>query len=80
MQSQLSDLLPLPEYREQRQHIFPSEGSLEWFVRQHRAELSDAGALVRVAAGTFAHAPKFDECVVKIGQRKFAQAATRATQ
>ena len=33
------NLLQLDEYRAPRENLFPSRASLEWFVRQHRAEL-----------------------------------------
>ena len=36
------ELLALPE----AQAIFPTEGSLDWFVRENRAALVDAGVLI----------------------------------
>lgn len=48
------------EYREPRGNIFPSEGSLAWFIRKNRPELVRAGALVRIGGQVFVNEPKFD--------------------
>ena len=42
----LNMLRKLPAYRERREHIFQSEGALQWFVRKHRQPLINCGALV----------------------------------
>lgn len=73
-QTPLSELRRLPEYRQRREHVFPSDGSLTWFVRQHRARLVKAGALVMLGGQWHAHEPKFDSTVLEIGQ----EAAERA--
>lgn len=64
----LSVLLKLAAYRDQRQHIFPSPGALEWFVRRHRAGLVNAGALVMLTGQWHAHEAKFDDYVLWAGQ------------
>ena len=60
-------LRKLPAYREQRTHIFQSESALQWFVRKHRRELVDAGALVFIAGQWHAHEQHFDAFVLKAG-------------
>ena len=60
-------LCRLPEYRERRQHVFQSEGALQWFVRQHRQGLVDVGALVMLTGQWHAHEARFDAYVMKVG-------------
>lgn len=63
----IDSLVLLSEYRQQRQRFFPSEGSLQWFLRQHRAELIEAGALLLHAGKYFANPETFDAFVMKAG-------------
>ena len=65
----LSSLIKPPEYREQRQHLFPSKSSLDWFIRQHKSELVTAGALLMVVGQWHVHAEKFDAAVLDIGAK-----------
>lgn len=65
--SALSDLCPLPAYRERRARIFPSQGSMAWFVRKHKSELVRAGALVMISGQWFALEPRFDEVILEVG-------------
>lgn len=71
--SEVQELLTPAEYRAARQRIFPSEGSLDWYVRQHRPALIAAGALLMIAGRWKICATKFDACVLEAG----AQAAQR---
>lgn len=64
----LAALMRPSAYREQRSHIFPSDGSLEWFTRTHRAELQRAGALVEVGGRLFVHEQRFDDFVLTGGK------------
>lgn len=60
-------LVSLSEYREGRQRVFPSNGSLQWYLRQHKAGLVAAGALLLIA-GRWQVAPdSFDAYVIRIG-------------
>lgn len=58
----------LPEYRQSRERLFPSEGSMQWFVRNHRAELIERGALLLHAGKWHAHETRFDAFVIEAGQ------------
>jgi hypothetical protein len=78
MQSAVAQLVPLTEYREQRQHLFPSNGSLEWFVRKHRATLIEAGALLMIGGRHFAHPEKFDAYIPGAGKEAAASHAQKA--
>jgi hypothetical protein len=71
------NLLPLPQYRVERAHIFKSDESLRWFIRQHHAELVELGALVAPTGRQMAVPEKFDAAVVAIGGR---MAATRGNR
>jgi hypothetical protein len=72
---QLSQLVPLPEYREQRQRFFPSPASLDWYLRKHKPQLISAGALLMQAGRWFVDPETFDACVVEAAM----QAAQRQT-
>lgn len=61
----LSALASLPEYREQSQRLFPSEGSLQWYVRQHKPQLVEAGALLLHAGRWLVDVNKFNCYVIE---------------
>lgn len=63
----LNGLQKLPRYRQLRTNIFKSEGSLQWFVRQHRQGLIDSGALVLLAGQWCANESRFDAYVLQAG-------------
>ena len=57
------------DYRNPREHLFPSQGSLDWFIRRERDRLVKAGAL-RLIAGRWMVAPEaFDLVVLEVGQQ-----------
>lgn len=56
----LAALQRLSAYRQGREHVFPSDGALEWFCRQQRAKLLQAGALIKVGGLWYANVPRFD--------------------
>jgi hypothetical protein len=78
VQTQVAQLMLRTEYREQRQHIFPSQPSLDWFVRKHRAGLVEAGALLMLTGRWFFDAEKFDAYMILTGG-KAAKAQTADT-
>jgi hypothetical protein len=69
LQTTLSHLQKLQEYRLERQHIFQSAGALDWFVRTHRSRLIDAGALMLLAGSWHVNPSAFDITVLEIGQQ-----------
>lgn len=77
--TEVAQLAPLTEYREQRQHIFPSQSSLDWFVRKHRPALVQAGALLMLTGRWFADPPKFDHYMLEAGGRAAQRHATMHT-
>ena len=55
--------------------IFPTLGSLEWFIRTHRHELIRSGQLiVRRGSGGTLIGPEFDRVALQIIQRESAAA------
>jgi hypothetical protein len=67
--------LKLPhKYQAPREDIFPSAHSLAWYIRQNRARLVSAGALVHVAGRNLIHEEKFDAMVLELGREKLTKA------
>lgn len=64
------DLLMLPQqYRSSRQHMFPSDGSLQWYVRRHRTALVSAGAILLIAGRTHIDEQRFDAFALEQGKQ-----------
>ena len=65
-------LVTLEDYQSTRVRIFPSESSLKWHLRVHRADLAAGGAILRVAGRLLIDPPKFDQVVLQIARAKAA--------
>lgn len=65
--SEVLALCPLPDYRQSRAHIFRSEQSLQWFIRQRRQQLVEAGALRMIAGRWHVMPARFDSIVLEAG-------------
>lgn len=66
----LNSLLALTnptQYRIGREHIFPSDASLQWFIRKNKVVLAKAGAVVKPAGHILINQNKFDNAVLEIG-------------
>lgn len=50
-------------------HTFPTSDSVKWFVRQHKAELAEAGALINITGRLRFHPERFQRSAVEIGRR-----------
>jgi hypothetical protein len=73
MESQLGldELKTLPDYlAEGRTHVFPSVGSLEWFIRKNKKRLLEKRALVRPTGKTLIVSSLFDDVVLEVGTLK----------
>jgi hypothetical protein len=68
MSLSLLSLKPLPEYGRDRAHIFPSQSSLEWFVRMNRNNLVENGALLVICGRRMVNPALFDDAVLRVGQ------------
>ena len=68
--SSLLDLMDPEDYRLQRaNHLLPTGGALDWFLRLHRAELIEGGALLKIANRWKVLPDRLDEAIFRIGQR-----------
>lgn len=56
-----------------RTHIFPSEASLQWFIRKNRNLLIQASALLCPTGRTLIDANHFDEVVYAVGTNALKQ-------
>lgn len=72
-QGSLSDLVRPADFARARQAIFPSVGSFDWFVRQHRARLVEVGALVFLAGRNYVHPSRADQIIAAIGREQAAR-------
>lgn len=75
--SPLEELAPLQKYRETRQHIFPSEGSMQWWMRQHKTKAIAAGALLLIRGTWFAHSRKLDDMILAEGELEASTQGSR---
>ena len=64
-----SPLVSLWDWRASNQHLFPSDPSLRWHLRHHRAPYIDAGALLEIGGRFFVDAPKFESVLREVGSR-----------
>jgi hypothetical protein len=71
----LTDLQLPREYREPRSRVFPSESSVTWYMRTHRARLVSAGALLKIGNRTYIHPERFDRVVLEVGTAQMERAA-----
>ena len=72
--SALDRLVTPSVYQASRDRIFPSESSLRWHLRVHRAELEIEGAVVRLAGRLLVDPDRLDETILKLARRS-AQSA-----
>lgn len=72
----IAHLCKVQEYRQQRAHIFRSPTAVDWFIRRHKTELIESGALLMVVGQWFVNPEAADRVLADIGKR---QAAGRVT-
>lgn len=70
-----ADLVGWELHQQSNPHIFPTVESWRWFVRQHRAELTERRAVCYVAGRMFVQADNFNRAIVDIGCRLAAARA-----
>ena len=59
-----------------RTHIFPSEASLQWFIRKNKNLLIQASALLCPTGRTLIDANHFDEVVYTVGTNALKQGSS----
>lgn len=62
-------------YRAAREHIFPSDSSLEWFIRTNRRVLVEANALLVIGGRIMVIQDAFDAAVFSIGHASVREVA-----
>jgi hypothetical protein len=78
MTHEIAGLITPAQYQSGRSNIFKSEASLTWFVRHHRNELAQSGALLVIAGRNMLHAERTDAVVLAVGKRAAAEPAASA--
>lgn len=74
MQTTSQHPTPLDEYVDLRtllptvSRTFPSQDSLKWFIRQHKDELAQSGALITLTGRLLFHPARFQVAAVEIGR------------
>lgn len=62
--------MQLPDqYRAPRSHLWEAKSSFEWYVRKHKPELIEEGALLLHAGRWHVRADRFDAYVLKAAER-----------
>ncbi len=69
METEIANLVMPSAYCAQRQHIFQSKTSFDWFIRRHRAALIGEGAMLMLTGRWFLKPEAFDAFLLKLGQR-----------
>lgn len=62
----LARIRPWREFRQQLPHVFPTEASLRWFIRQHERELVATGALLKLTRGNFVDPDAFHAVAINL--------------
>lgn len=65
--SDVRDVVLPSDYRSERQHIFQSKGSFDWFLRRHRAQLVARQALLLLAGRWMVHSERCDAYLLETG-------------
>lgn len=71
----IDELVAIAELQAQLVNIFPSMGSLEWELRQHRQDYVAGGALFVIGRRLLAHPATFKRIALAIGARKAGSVA-----
>jgi hypothetical protein len=58
------------DYQLEAAIAFPSQGALHWFIRRHRKELEDAGALLTINRRVLIDGERFDQVVLEVGRNE----------
>jgi hypothetical protein len=69
MTDDVLQLRTLDDFQVERPLLFPSASALQWFVRCNKAELVDAGALIKPAGRWLVQPAAFDAVFLAIGKR-----------
>lgn len=76
----LNELKPLRDAHPELQDLFPTSGSLEWALRQHKSEYVAGRALFMIAGRLLVQPSAFRAVSLQIGHRALAERHCRADQ
>jgi hypothetical protein len=65
----LENLQQVSAYQAANSNVFASLPSLNWFIRQHKAELIECGAIVQLTGRWLLDGPVFTKKVIEIGRK-----------
>lgn len=71
--SALQNWQSLSDYQASRCDKFPSLESLNWQLREHRADLIRAGALAKLCGRLYVNGESADRVFIEAGQRRLAK-------
>lgn len=63
----LADAILKADYQSESTYHFPSPASLDWFIRRHRTELFQRGAVLEIGGRIFVVKSKFNAAVLELG-------------
>lgn len=66
--SVLSTLVTTDQFHEGRKHVFPASQSIEWYIRHHKSNLVDCGAILIIAKRRLIDPQAFDTYVLNAGR------------
>lgn len=53
-------------FRQQADHLFPTDDSLRWFIRKHESALVASGVLLKLPRGTYVDPEPFCAAVINL--------------
>ncbi len=62
-------LVGIWDWQEHNAHLFPSETSLRWHLRQHREDYVQRGALLEIGGRLFVDPERFEQTLRDVGSR-----------
>ena len=65
----VAQIVALDVYRAQREHLFPSLSSFQWWLRTNRRLAIEAGALLLVRGRYHVQPDKMDSCIAVAGEQ-----------
>lgn len=67
-QASVAQIVALDLYREQRENLFPSLSSFQWWLRTHRRRAIEGGALLLVRGRYHVNPQRMDACIAAAGE------------
>ena len=75
-----SALVPLFDWRKTNPHLFPSDTSLRWHLRQHRSAYIAAGAVLEIGGRLVCDPELMEKTLRQVGARVASQRSAQVAQ